>query len=371
MGREIDSTDKRPWPLPEGRVRVLVVDDSVVFRSLVSRMVEEDPLLELAGVARNGADALEKIARLNPDLVTLDVEMPELDGLGALREIAARYPQIRVIMFSSLTARGEQITVEALMGGASDFMTKPGGGPITVEAYRECSRALAAKARALFPAKAAARWGRRTVKSPGAGEVLLPVVRQVLRPHVLVIGVSTGGPSALAQILPQVPENFPLPIAIVQHMPPHFTQLLADRLARVSRIPVREAVDGVIAEPGSALVAPGNFHMRLVQDGAHLRVSLNQEEAENSCRPAVDVLFRSVADACHGAVIAAVLTGMGQDGLLGVKELKRMGATVLVQDRATSVVWGMPGAIAEANLADEILPLDQIVPSVLKRTGWA
>ena len=360
----------RPAPLAQERIRVLVVDDSVVFRSLVSRMVEQDPLLELVGTARHGADAVAKIPRFNPDLVTLDVEMPELDGLGALREIASRYPNIRVIMFSSLTARGAQVTVEALMAGASDYLTKPSGGAVSSELFLELASELSNKIRVFFPSRVAGqrkKHGIVPVSVLSRFHVAPPRFR--LAPRVFVIGVSTGGPSALAEMLPQIPSNFPLPIAIVQHMPPHFTRLLADRLARVSSIPVVEAAEGMIAQPGIALIAPGDYHMRLVRDGAHLRVSLNQQPPENSCRPAVDVLFRSVADSCQGAVVAAVLTGMGQDGLLGVRQLKDLGATVLVQDRASSVVWGMPGAVAEADLADQILPLQQIVPTVLNKVG--
>lgn len=357
-------------PLTQKKIRVLVVDDSVVFRSLVSRMVEQDPLLELVGTARNGADAVAKIPRFEPDLVTLDVEMPELDGLGALRVIAGRYPHIRVIMFSSLTARGAQVTVEALMAGASDYMTKPVGGPVSSDAFLQLANDLSGKARALFPARVAGQRKRHAVVPTPMVPAFRPGPLKIrLAPRVFVIGVSTGGPSALAEIVPQIPAGFPLPIAIVQHMPPHFTRMLADRLARVGSIPVVEAAEGMIAQPGTALIAPGDYHMRLVQEGAHLKVSLNQQPPENSCRPAVDVLFRSVADACQGAVMAAVLTGMGQDGLLGARQLKDLGATVLVQNRATSVVWGMPGAVAEAGVADEILPLNQIIPTVLNKVG--
>jgi len=357
-------------PLAQKKIRVLVVDDSVVFRSLVSRMVEQDPLLDLVGTARNGADAVAKIPRFEPDIITLDVEMPELDGIGALRVIAGRYPQIRVIMFSSLTARGAQVTVEALMAGASDYMTKPVCGPVSSDIFLQLANELSGKVRALFPGRVAGQRKKHTVvPTPMLSAFRTAPLKIRLAPRVFVIGVSTGGPSALAEIVPQIPADFPLPIAIVQHMPPHFTRLLADRLTRVGNIPVIEAAEGMIARPGTALIAPGDYHMRLVQDGAHLKVSLNQQPPENSCRPAVDVLFRSVADACQGAVMAAVLTGMGQDGLLGARQLKELGATVLVQDRASSVVWGMPGAVAEAGVADQILPLNQIVPTVLNKVG--
>lgn len=375
---------------PGEKIRVLVVDDSVVMRRLISRMVEGDASLELAGTARDGHDALAKIAQLRPHVVTLDVEMPGLDGIATLRGIAElcgttqrqmdeRQIDVRVIMLSSLTANGSQTTVDALMLGASDYVTKP-----TADASGRAFEALAVellyKIKQLFAGQSGHRSGHLQLESPDAPA--LPCAATVAgqaaasstlktsqRPEIFAIGVSTGGPAALTEALPTVPKDFPLPIVITQHMPPHFTRILAERLARICQIPVLEAEDGMVATPGQALIAPGDFHMRLARAGHDLVVRLDQGPQENSCRPAVDVMLRSIADCCKGRAIVAILTGMGQDGLQGVRQLKALGASIFAQDSATSVVWGMPGAIASANLADAVLPLTRIVPEVLMRVG--
>src|SRR5271170_2500312 len=298
------------------RIRVLVVDDSVVIRRLISRIEDSDPSMELAGVARNGVDALARIAQLKPHIVTLDVEMPELDGIGALREIVERHPEVRVIMFSGLTAEGAETTVEALMEGASDYITKPQSGEPLANAFEAIAEELRTKVKQFFAFEQPPLSANQAPPSPRR----VASFRTEFRPEVFAIGVSTGGPSALAEVLPMIPTNFPLPIAIVQHMPPYFTKLLAERLTKLSDIPIVEGKDGMVVEPGCAVIAPGNYHMRLVRSDRHFEVRLNQEEQENSCRPAVDVLFRSIAESCNGRAIAAVLTGMGQDGLLGARQ---------------------------------------------------
>jgi two-component system, chemotaxis family, protein-glutamate methylesterase/glutaminase len=344
------------------RIRVLVVDDSVVMRRLLSRIVEADETMELVGAARNGVDALQKIAQLHPHLVTLDVEMPELDGIGALREIVKLHRDVRVIMLSSLTIEGAHTTVEALLGGASDYIAKPQGGDVA-NAFDGLAHELTTKIRQLFFFEQAVR------PMPAPPQKTRVPMFSVLGPEIFAIGISTGGPSALAEVLPTIPASFPLPIAIVQHMPPYFTRLLAERLMKSCAIRVVECVDGMEAEAGCAVIAPGNFHMRLVRSGLTLRYKLSQEEPENSCRPAVDVLFRSIAETCKERAIAAVMTGMGQDGLAGAQLLKDRGAWLLAQDRASSTVWGMPGAIVDAALADAVLPLSMIIPEVLRRAG--
>jgi two-component system chemotaxis response regulator CheB len=348
---------------PGEKIRVLVVDDSVVMRRMISRMIEQDTSFELVGAARHGVDALAKIPQLKPHVVTLDVEMPELDGIGTLRRIVELHPGLRVVMLSSLTAKGSQTAIEALMLGSSDYVTKP-HSEVQGNAFENLAAELTGKIKQLFPfvAPNAVKSARpRLVVSPAPG---------IQRPEIFAIGVSTGGPAALTEILPTVPENFSLPIVIVQHMPPDFTGRLAERLNKISSIRVLEAKEGMRAEPGCALIAPGDFHMRLARVGGHeLVVRLDREPQENSCRPAVDVLLRSIAECCKGRAIAAILTGMGQDGLLGAMALKTLGATILAQDYASSVVWGMPGAIVAANLADAVLPLNGIVPEVLMRVG--
>jgi two-component system chemotaxis response regulator CheB len=382
---------RTPWRASTivGRaIRVLVVDDSVVMRRLLTRMRATDPLIEVVGCARDGRDAHAKVGLLRPDLVTLDVEMPEMDGLEALRLIQVDYPAVRVIMCSSLTQRGASVTIDALLAGASDYVCKQHSGGLTEDAYALLQAELLSKIRYVFnlggPVQAGqssgaekpARLDQARSVSPGPPSLpggtrqaiaggSVPAARQA--PEVLVIGVSTGGPAALAEILPMLPPDFPLPIAVVQHMPPFFTQLLAERLSRLSPLPVVEAVDKMPFKPGTVVLARGDTHMRLIRRLHGVQIELNQQEPENSCRPAVDVLFRSAAEVYAGAAIAVVLTGMGQDGLEGVRALKVRGASALVQDSATSVVWGMPGAVASADLADAILPLQEIIPEVLRR----
>jgi two-component system chemotaxis response regulator CheB len=367
-------------PVPQARsqgtrvskpVRVLVVDDSVVMRQLISRVLSDQPHLEVVGVARNGLDALAKTSQLKPDLITLDVEMPELDGLGALRRIRQEHPNTRVIMCSSLTARGAKTTIDALMLGADEYVTKQRSGEMTQSAYDVLRTDLLEKINILFPSTASQDSSRRTTgitgaQGPAAANGPVPRLVSASRPapKVLVIGVSTGGPSALAELLPMFPADFSLPIMIVQHMPPTFTASLAERLDKLSAIRVLEATAGMTPTAGTALIAPGDYHLRVVRRGLNITTALDQGERENFCRPAVDVLFRSVAEVYSGAAIATILTGMGQDGLLGVRQLRNLGAIVFAQNKDTSVVWGMPGAIATANLADAVLPLKEIYNSI-------
>ena len=353
------------------KIRVLVVDDSVVMRQLITRMLTGEPAIEIVGTARDGRDALKKIQLLSPDLVTLDVEMPELDGIATLREIKRIAPAVRVIMCSSLTERGGSVTLDALLAGADDYVTKQHSGGMATHAFDALRKDLLAKIREISTPRPASR-AQELISRPAklaavASEFRSPPARPTVKPEILVVGVSTGGPSALAEIMPLFPADFPLPIAIVQHMPAFFTHLLAERLARLSKLSVVEAKHGMPVTPGTVLIAPGDFHMQLIGvPGQPAVVHLNQEQPVNSCRPAVDVLFRSAAEVFRGAVISVVLTGMGQDGLLGVRALKSHNAAVIVQDAATSVVWGMPRAIADAQLADSILPLQDIVPAILR-----
>ncbi len=366
--------------VPGQKIRALVVDDSVVIRRLVTRMLDSDPAITVIGSARDGLEALTKVEQLSPDIVTLDVEMPNLDGLGTLRLLQERYPMIRVVMFSSLTERGAAATIDALLAGASDYVTKQHCGEMSTSAYDALKEELSSKIKRLFlppelaPSSAANSARNAATVAPRSYPLISGSTGKDgmsygsrPTPQILAIGVSTGGPSALAELLPMIPANFALPVVIVQHMPPLFTQMLAERLTKLSRIPVCEGRDGMEVRPGTAIVAPGNFHMRLVRRLKGIEVVLNQEERENSCRPAVDVLFRSIAEVYGGSVMAVILTGMGHDGLLGVRQLKALGASVIVQDQATSVVWGMPGAVAEASLADLVLPLQKIIPAIVGR----
>ena len=359
---------------PGERIRVMVVDDSVVIRRLVAQALEQDSMLEVVGTASNGAIGLQRIPQLNPDVLTLDIEMPDMDGLEMLRRIRRDYPHLRVIMFSTLTERGAAKTLEALTLGADDYVTKVSNEGSLDRSLRRLRDEMVPKIRQFFSLP----MDNRLVPRPEAKLISsvpsflpgVPVSQSLkARPKVVVIGVSTGGPTALGTILPLFPADFLLPILVVQHMPPLFTRLLAERLNSTCRLPVKEASNGALVAAGQILVAPGDFHMKLDSSSGGVRVLLDQSVRQNSCRPAVDALFASTGDVYGGAVLAVVLTGMGQDGLRGAEILKAQGATVLAQDEPSSVVWGMPGAVVNAGFADRVLPLDEVVPEILRRTA--
>jgi two-component system chemotaxis response regulator CheB len=346
------------------KIRVLVVDDSVVFRRLVSDELARDPELEVAGTAANGRIALAKLGQVSPDLVILDLAMPEMDGLQALKELRKTYPRLPVIMFSSLTERGAEATLDALALGATDYFTKPtdaGGLDGSLRVIREqmvpMIKALCA------PLRQKAMPSGATAHGPAAGKAR-SVTGSV---RVLAIGASTGGPNALSEVFTKLPADFPVPILIVQHMPPMFTRLLAERLSAQSAIRVQEATTGSLLKPGDAWVAPGDYHMIVVRDGLEHRVLVHQDPPENSCRPAVDVLLRSVAQSFGADSLTVILTGMGQDGLRGCEAIRAAGGQILAQDEATSVVWGMPGYVAGAGLADRVLPLALIGSEIVQR----
>ncbi len=335
---------------------------------MITRVFEQDLHVQVVGHACDGAEALQKIIELQPHLVTLDIEMPEMDGMETLRQIVACHPVVRVIMVSSLTARGAQVTIEALLKGASDYVTKP--LPSAVDAWAHLSTELLFKVKQFFPS-AMRPTGDVVEAMPSLARPLPTTMPKGPSPEICAIGVSTGGPTALMDSLPMLPKHFPLPIVIVQHMPAEFTTMLAKRLDAASKINVEEGRDGMELYPGVAILAPGGFHMRVARKNGKLTVMLDEGPKENSCRPAVDVIFRSLAETVQGRVVAAVLTGMGYDGLAGAKQLKALGATILAQDQATSVVWGMPGAIVAAKLADAVLPIQGIVPEIMRRVGTA
>lgn len=339
---------------------MLVVDDSVVIRRLLSDIIDEDPDFEVVGTASNGQIAVDKMTRLQPDVLTLDVEMPVMDGIATLRELRTRGLTKPTVMFSTLTERGASATLDAMQLGAADYVTKPSNTGSFDQARERVREELLPKLRAL---------GRRAVPTKDLLRKELPRVRIGGSAFVdlLAIGCSTGGPNALASFFEQLPRDFGVPIVITQHMPPVFTGLLAKRLDTLSGVDVVEAEAGMVLQAGTAYIAPGDHHMVLVKRGEEVQIALNQDPPENSCRPAVDPMFRSIAPIYGPRALAVVLTGMGHDGLAGARWLKETGAQVFVQDAATSVVWGMPGAIAEAGLADAVLPLDALPPAVKTR----
>jgi two-component system chemotaxis response regulator CheB len=357
------------------KLRVLIVDDAVVIRRIVSDVLSADPGIEVAGTAANGKIAVARIAQLNPDLVTLDVEMPEMDGLATLRELRKTHPRLPVIMFSTLTARGASSTLDALAAGANDYVTKPANVGSVAVAMARIREELIPKIKALCvkpsntpfvpPAPA-----HESAASPARTPALLQRAKVAnAAVKVVVIGVSTGGPNALAEVIPAIPAGLPVPVLIVQHMPPVFTRLLAERLDQKSAVRVHEAAAGDLLEPATVYIAPGDFHMTIESGDEGPRIALNQNPPENSCRPAVDVMFRSAAEVFGDRVLAVILTGMGQDGYRGAQAVREAGGSVIAQDEATSVVWGMPGAVARGGLAEQLIPLNEVARQIAARVS--
>jgi two-component system, chemotaxis family, protein-glutamate methylesterase/glutaminase len=356
------------------RIRVLVVDDSVVIRRLVTHALDGDNNIEVVGAAANGSIALQRIPQFNPDVLTLDIEMPEMDGLETLRRVRRQYPGLRVIMFSTLTERGAAITLEALALGAHDYVTKASNEGSLDRSMARLRNELVPKIKQFFVLSD--KSVLQTTPDVAQDQAVAARRRSAIQttkilPKIVVIGVSTGGPAALAGLLPQFTADFPLPILVVQHMPPLFTRFLAERLHSSCRLPVKEASQGERIHGGKIYIAPGDFHLKVTGIGNEVYVQLDQSPQQNFCRPSVDALFSTAAEVYGGSVIAAVLTGMGHDGLHGAKILKANGATILAQDEASSVVWGMPGAVVNAGLAERVLPLDQIAPEIIGSAGRA
>jgi two-component system chemotaxis response regulator CheB len=425
------------------KIRVLVVDDSMVMRRVVSDILAAEADLDVQPPAAGGALALARLDAGPIDVIILDVEMPEMSGLDVLERLRQRRPAPVVIMFSASTQKAASITLEALSLGASDYVTKPSGTGSAAASVELVRTQLLPKIRAMgrrtqarlgsSPAtstpsgassssgaplptspssrtssspsfEAASPWptnppvqssssssppssttlgrtpsttfGRAPTSSfgsrtPSSNFSTLPASTRPPRPfapvEVIAIGTSTGGPNALSTVLRELPSSLPVPIVIVQHMPPVFTKMLAERLTSTTPVPVDEAVHGQVLEPGRAYLAPGDQHMVLQRQGVGVVITLNKDPPEQSCRPSVDVLFRSVAATYAARTLAVVLTGMGQDGLAGCQVLHAAGAQIVVQDEASSVVWGMPGFVARAGLADAVKPLTEVSQELLRR----
>ena len=345
-------------------IRVMVVDDSVVVRKIVTDVLSADPDIEVVGTAVNGRIAVGKIEQLKPDLITMDIEMPEMNGIDAVRAIRATRNRVPIVMFSTLTERGASATLDALSAGANEYVTKPANVGSVSQSMESVREQLIPKIKALTGRPVVLGPTRTATPPPSPPRPATPRTGPGKKPAVLVIGSSTGGPEALAQVLPMLPANLPVPVLLVQHMPPVFTRQFAQRLDRLSPLRVVEAADGSPLVPGTAHLAPGDHHLVVRASARGLQTGLSQGPPENFCRPAVDPLFRSAVAAYDGAVLAVVLTGMGSDGRNGAAEIRAGGGTVLVQDQPTSVVWGMPGAIAQAGLADEVLPLGRIAEAI-------
>lgn len=331
------------------KIRVLVVDDSAIMRKLITDILKKDPQIEVVGQAENGKKAIELAKALKPDVITLDIEMPEMDGLTALRFLKREVPSARVIMFSSLTQEGARATLEALSLGAFDFVPKPSTKSF-LESVKKIEEELLPKIKG----------ATEKVKAP---LLTLPKVATRIKSglyRVLGIGVSTGGPQTLTEIFKELPGNFPVPILVVQHMPPLFTKQLAERLNKISAIQVKEAEEGEPVKEGVAYIAPGDYHMVVKRENTQKVIHLHQGPPKNNCRPSVDVLFESLAEIYNGTCLALVLTGMGRDGAEGAQAIKKKGGAVIAQDANTSIVFGMPRAVIESGAADEVLPLSEI-----------
>lgn len=346
------------------KIRVLVVDDSAYMRKVISGMLESDEEMTVVDTARDGLDAVEKVKQLKPDVVTLDVEMPRLDGLSALERIMAECPT-PIIMLSSLTQEGSETTIKALTMGAVDFVGKP-SGTISLDIEK-------VKADLKNKIKIAAKAHIRNIQRPIVQSISKPailaspggapaVLKGTAPNKIVVIGSSTGGPNALQQVIPKLPADLPAAVLVVQHMPPGFTKSLANRLNDTSALTVSEAQEGDILQNGRVYVAPGGYHMILRSKGS---IGLNQDPPVHSVRPAVDVTLESVVNFYNSKIVGVILTGMGYDGSKGIAQVKKTGGKSVVQDEATCVVYGMPRVVVEMGKADKVLPIQKIADEIV------
>ncbi len=348
------------------RIRILVVDDSAVVRKLLADAITAQADLELAGTAPNGQAALDRLEQAAPDVVTLDVEMPVLDGISTLKALKQARPRLPVLMLSSHTERGALATLDALAHGASDFVAKPStGGPEEARAFVD--REVLPRLRALAGRAEEAARAPRPAAAPGAAAPRPPATRTPTRVDAVLVAVSTGGPQALEQVVPRLPRNLPVPVIIVQHMPTLFTRLLAERLDSLGGPPVEEVTSPRPPLPGRCYLATGGRHLVVERGEAGPCLALDDGPPESSCRPAADPLFRSAVRAWDGRLLAVVMTGMGQDGLLGATALKAAGGAVVTQDQPSLLVWGVPGAVVKAGLADAVLPLGDLAREIAER----
>ena len=366
---------------------MMVVDDSVVIRGLISRWIGAEPDMMVAASLRTGLEAVQQLERIKPDVAVLDIEMPELDGISALPQLLAKKRDLIIIMASTLTRRNAEISFKALSLGASDYIPKPETTrePQAAEIFHhdliQKIRNFGAKLRRVSPAHVSpptapahphAEKLREITPLPRPAVAAVPpaVAKRAFSPHaprVLVIGSSTGGPQALMALVTELgPVIDRFPVLITQHMPPTFTTILAEHLARASRRPAHEAIDGEPVKPGQIYLAPGGRHMRVVRHGAEAAIALDNGPPVNFCKPAVDPLFTSAIDVWQAGTLALILTGMGSDGMRGGKDIIAAGGSVIAQDEASSVVWGMPGAAAHAGICSAILPLNQIAPKLVR-----
>lgn len=350
-------------------LKVLIVDDSRSYQFLLSRALEEVGNVTIVGKASNGNMGLRMLELYKPDLITLDVEMPIMNGLETLKRVKEKHPEVEVIMVSALTIQGAQVTLKALEAGAFDFIGKPSKSSME-ENHNELRQQLAPKLQGLLRKK-------RTVKRPAP--VTIPrktTTSRSFKPRrassspvsIVGLGISTGGPNALKEVIPEIPADFKQPILIVQHMPPMFTKALADSLNQRSPLTVVEATHGETVKSGTVYIAPGGKQMKIRKTGLQTVIVLTDDPPEKNCKPSVDYLFRSLANQFQGSAMGVIMTGMGNDGTLGLKLMKRYGSYVIAQDEATSTVFGMPMEAIKAGVTDETLPLNRIADGILRQT---
>jgi two-component system, chemotaxis family, protein-glutamate methylesterase/glutaminase len=361
------------------QLRVLIVDDTAVYRKVVSDILSELPDVEVVGTANNGRIAMSKIASLKPDILTLDIEMPEMNGLDVLSAIRSEGYDVGAIVLSTLTHKGGELTMQALELGAFDFITKPETNSIE-ESKKQIKNALSSMLKAFSRRQeiknilggkssfVSSLQGNKTSETAsGIVKRLNSIVNlKKKKAEIVGIGISTGGPKALSQMMPHLPADINVPILIVQHMPPIFTQSLAKSLNSKCAIEVKEAVDGEIIKPNVAFIAPGGKQMKIVagMDGKDRIIRITDDPPENSCKPSADYLFRSIAQHYVGRSAGVIMTGMGSDGSIGLELMKRNGATVIAQDESTCIVFGMPKKAIESGIVDIVAPLDQIAPEI-------
>lgn len=358
---------------PNQRVKVMIIDDSAIIRGLVSRWISSEADFEMVGVGVNGRDGVNRAPSLNPDVIILDIEMPELDGLSALPLLLKAVPGVKVIMASTLTKAGAEVTIKALTLGAADYIPKPDAGKIA--GADEYKRDLFAKLRAFGQRRPRrgpvlnASGGLSALPKPSFAPNAIPTKLRndvtKLRPEAVFIGSSTGGPEALRTVIGGLAHKVNVPVFLTQHMPVLFTKILAEHLSKQTGAKVIEAEHNSMATAGVFYIAPGGKHMVITRTPAGVRILLNEDPPENFCRPAVDPLFRSAAQVYGDRCMAVILTGMGHDGREGSRMLAQKNCNILIQDEATSVVWGMPGAVSIAGLASQIKPIEEIAPTII------
>lgn len=345
-------------------IRVMLVDDSVIIRSLMSRMLKGVGDIDIVAMAGDGREAVDKARDTQPDIILTDLEMPVMDGLSAIPLILQACPHSKIILCSALSEQGADVTLRGLSLGASDFILKPSAltGDDNKENFRE---GLLERIYTLAQRCASAP---KIITKPATDFQLRPEQFSGRKPAVIAIGSSTGGPNALMDMFSRL-KRPRVPIVITQHMPKTFTKILAEQLTRSGTIPCYEGTEGMDVLPGHAYVAPGDYHMTIAKEGAHLRIRLNQNAPENFCRPAVDPMMRSLMHIFGGALLGVILTGMGSDGLIACRQLAAEGGIILAQDEASAAVWGMPGAVTRAGLCSMVAPVPELAGRINQMMG--